>query len=374
MLRDTTWLREQLCLAVTVCSLAAGTGCDEAARAQSTPPPPPPPRTLGRCPSGQFCAPPAKLKSLAKDSTTRLGCPVELKEHYDATGKDGLPAFTIANLDDKATTTTRASHKDQANDCCYQWVEQCPGGRALLAESARPIVAPARAGATWGRDERVTELAPTVREIVAAGWLADALAEHASIASFARATLELLAVAAPPELIAETQRASLDEIEHARAAFALASRYAGRAIEPGAWPIAAPRDGGLARLARDVLVEGCIGETVAALCASRAAAGCGDAELAATLRRIANDEARHAALAWKTLAWAVRAHGDDSLLGDLHAAVAKLRAAALVDALPEADAEADELARHGRLDARARARVLRDAWSEIIEPMLARLA
>jgi hypothetical protein len=266
----------------------------------------------------------------------------------------------------------RAASKDHPTDCCYHWFEQCPGGRPLLAASSEPIVAATRSGAAWGSDAPAGELAPALRDALAAGWRADALAEHASIASFARATLELLAVGAPPELVADTQRASLDEIEHARAAFALTARYAGRAIEPGALPIAAPRDGGLARVARDVLLEGCIGETIAALGAARAAAGCADAEIAAVLRRIADDEARHAALAWRTLAWAVAAHGG-SLLDEMRAVAAEVRDASLRGELPDAEPAAAALASHGRLDARDRARVVRDAWREIIAPTLEQL-
>src|SRR4051812_7172938 len=55
----------------------------------------------------------------------------------------------------------------------------------------------------------------------------------ARIASFARLTLELLEHAAPPELVFESQRASLDEIEHARLCFGLAERYSGSARGPG---------------------------------------------------------------------------------------------------------------------------------------------
>ncbi|HEY1557769.1 MAG TPA: ferritin-like domain-containing protein [Kofleriaceae bacterium] len=366
MLRDTIWLREQLRLALAMFPLIAG-GCDVIDSAQAQPP-----IHMPSCPSGDFCAPAKAVRPLATNKVTKLGCPVELEEHHDDTNKDGLPTFSTANLDGEATKQSRAAHKAKPDDCCYQWMERCPGGRSLLGATSEPIVAATRAGIAWGRDARACELAPALREALAAGWLADALAEHASIASFARATLELLAVGAPPELIAETQRASLDEIEHARAAFALAARYGGRPVEPGALAIAAPRGGGTSRVARDVLVEGCIGETIAALCVSRAAAACEDAELAATLRAIAGDEARHAALAWKTVAWAVAAHGG-TLVAELRAVAAEVRVASLRGELPAAEPLAAALAAHGRLDERARARAVRDAWREILDPTLARL-
>ena len=45
------------------------------------------------------------------------------------------------------------------------------------------------------------------------------------------ATLELLAVGAPPNLLAGAQQAGLDEIRHAQACVGLASRYAGRPLQ-----------------------------------------------------------------------------------------------------------------------------------------------
>ncbi len=51
------------------------------------------------------------------------------------------------------------------------------------------------------------------------------------------------------------------------------------------------------------MLEGCLGETRAALEARVAADHCRSPELAAMLRELAADEARHAALAWRFVAW-----------------------------------------------------------------------
>ncbi len=56
------------------------------------------------------------------------------------------------------------------------------------------------------------------REALADRWTRDATYEHASIASFARVTLDLLALGAPAALVSGAQRAGLDEVEHARIA------------------------------------------------------------------------------------------------------------------------------------------------------------
>jgi len=140
---------------------------------------------------------------------------------------------------------------------------------------------------------------------LAAKWLEAARMEHASIAAFSATSLRLLALGAPPELVAATHRAALDEIEHARIAFALASQYAGRAISPGEFveaPRALPRD--LRALAIETFVDGCIGESGAALEAYEEAAA--NPRLASVLERIAEDETRHAELAWQIVQWCVQ--------------------------------------------------------------------
>jgi len=57
--------------------------------------------------------------------------------------------------------------------------------------------------------------------------------EHASIAAFARFSLQLLSLGAPAGLIDDCTRALGDETAHARLCFQLASAYAGRAIGSG---------------------------------------------------------------------------------------------------------------------------------------------
>jgi hypothetical protein len=52
-----------------------------------------------------------------------------------------------------------------------------------------------------------------------------------------------------------------------------------------------------------------VGETVAALLAQRRAEGCVNVEARATLTRIADAEAQHAALAWRFVAWAIAQGG-----------------------------------------------------------------
>jgi hypothetical protein len=85
----------------------------------------------------------------------------------------------------------------------------------------------------------------------------------------------------------------------------------------------------LEAVARWNAVEGCVRETYAALAASWQARRAGSAELRATFARIAEDETRHAALAWSIARWAearLDARGRVSVERARRAAVAKVYA------------------------------------------------
>jgi hypothetical protein len=110
------------------------------------------------------------------------------------------------------------------------------------------------------------------RAALADAWLRDALEEHASVAAFARLTMHLLSLGAPPDLVAESQRASLDEIRHAKIAFASARRYGGAALGPGRLALdGAVEPVDLVELVRLTAAEGCVGETLGAALAEEQA-------------------------------------------------------------------------------------------------------
>ncbi|MFO0612966.1 MAG: ferritin-like domain-containing protein [Polyangiaceae bacterium] len=144
-----------------------------------------------------------------------------------------------------------------------------------------------------------------------ARWMEVAALEHASVASFARFSLQLLALGAPAELARAAQEAALDEIAHARLAYAIASRIAGRPIGPTELP-EARMDVALdvRSVVRALVLEACAGETVGAIEALEARDAASDPALRAIFDRIAKDELRHAELAFRALGWLVRAHGE----------------------------------------------------------------
>jgi hypothetical protein len=205
-----------------------------------------------------------------------------------------------------AVSTKESAAKGKAA-CCYTTPDHCIPpwvGRALRDEhGALATCPPARVRGDWAH-----ELDDGARD--AARWERIAAMEHASVASFARASLALLALGAPPELVRDTHLAALDEIEHARLAYGLASS-GGTRVGPSPLAVAARADApaDLAAFARATFLDACVGETLGAEAARReslSARGMGER---AVLARIASDEERHAELAWRTVAWCVRQGG-----------------------------------------------------------------
>jgi hypothetical protein len=260
--------------------------------------------------------------------------------------------------------------------CCYE-VEQIPcggTGRPFL-QAGRALTAPVRRAAddprAWrseGEGPRLAGLSPEIRARLAEAWTADGLLEHASIASFGRFALELLAVGAPADLVAEAHRAALDEVEHARLCLGLAAAYAGSPIAPAPFPFGGRVEvsADLASIAARAVREGCVGETLGALHAAEQLAGTEDPRVRAALSAIAEDEARHAELAFRFVAWAL-AHGGAAV----RAAVAGAFAEPV--ALPEPSDLPAEMAAHGRLSPSAARAFAERALAEVIRPCSARM-
>lgn len=190
----------------------------------------------------------------------------------------------------------------------------CAIGRPFLVDG-EARTAPLARRADWcqgGLAPSLEGIDGSLRDDLAAAWEHIARMEHASIAAFARFSLQLLSLGAPADLIERTNSAMTDETRHARAAFALASAYRGRKIGPGALSPDGALDGGdVATIVRLVIREGCVGETVAAVEAGEAEANAGDPVVRSVLAMIANDESEHAELAWRTLRWALETLGDE---------------------------------------------------------------
>ena len=241
-------------------------------------------------------------------------------------------------------------------------------GRPLLVDD-RAVVAPSAARDDWSARLLVAAAPPALREALAAHWTEVALAEHASIASFARFVLQMLAVGAPPDLVLAAQRALADEVEHARVGFALASIHAGHDVGPG--DLAVAHDAGpldLEAILAAVIREACVGETLSALEIRESATRAQDPALQRLLARIADDEQRHAELGWRFVQWAL-ARADAGQRDRAHAVFA----AAIASASAAADdfagqAGAPELRPHGVVDAPLRAALWREGLATLVQP------
>lgn len=215
-----------------------------------------------------------------------------------------------------------------------------------------------------------------VRQHLTDHWARVAAAEHASIASFAQFTLRLLALGVPPTLIRDSFAAASDEVRHAEAALALASRFAGQPLRFGPLDVrgAAEHPEDLESLVLACVREGCIGETLAALELATAATSCEDPQLAALLRSIADDEARHAGLAWRFVQWALAR--DPDLRSKVAALFASLHPAEIesIDEPTTLDRAARRMLREqGCLPEEDRRRVEREGLRELLRPCAAAL-
>ena len=256
----------------------------------------------------------------------------------------------------------------------------CVPGRPFLVEGVART-ASVRTRSDWCGATRASpcELSPNARAAASAHWQAAALLEHASIAAFARFTLQLLELGAPFELCRRSQQAMLDETEHAWLCFALASRYAGRALGPTELTL----DGALERESLSSVVrltfrEGCVGETCAALEAAEALAAATDPTVRAALERISRDEQTHAELAFRFVAWALEVDTTGELRAALTSELAALRQEL---GLPQ-DSSSDpaelgvdrsELERHGVLGAANSSALRRAALERVVLPCTERM-
>ncbi len=262
----------------------------------------------------------------------------------------------------------------QGELCCYVFCEGGCCGRAFVIDGDTRLAELVERDDWFALpvDSSALDLDDTTRAALAQIWREDARMEHASVASFARFTLELLALGAPADLVEGAQRAALDEVEHARLCFALASRLGGSALGPGSLDVSGSGNArGLADAAAAALVEGAIGETVAAMLAHEQLAGATDPGVRRALQRIAGDEETHAELGWRFARWALAQGG-----ATVRAALARAAAEALRHPpRPVAPRDVDSVAwrAYGRLSQDAAARVVERTMREVIEPCLATL-
>ena len=208
------------------------------------------------------------------------------------------------------------------------------------------------------------------RDALATEWTRRALAEHASISSFAAFTIALMSNNAPPDLVQDSLTAASDEVRHAKVSFEVASYFSKvTVVEPGPLPQSSHRfEQNETALAMATAREGCVDETLSALVAALEV----DEQLnhpekmkwltkeeqdwlKDTVRTIAIEEAAHSALAWRTIHWICRSD---------RIACESVREKVLEPVRLE---KALELRMQGRPES---LETLKDAWSSIYEVLM----
>lgn len=307
-------------------------------------------------------------------------------------GADALTAELSKNLDkgkpceqdpdfcwcDTNLTQVLCGPDPGVEGCCYH-VEisesvQCEGRPFVVEGHARTAPIVPREGFSAAVELDAAALPASVRAALARAWARDAQHEHASVASFARFVMELLALGAPADLVRAANQAIADEIRHAALCFGIASRLAGEALGPGALAVegALARGGDAAAIAGALVREGCVGETLSALSAMEARDAATDPGVRAALDEIAEDESAHAALAWRAAAWMWGA-GDPAVRAAMERAFAEVPRPR-VEEVGDDGATDPRIARvYGRLSAAEQAEVMARGLCGVVRPSAAAL-
>jgi hypothetical protein len=204
-----------------------------------------------------------------------------------------------------------------------------------LRRFGRVLLPPSETGGAWAARSIGVDVPEEVRAALAAQWRENGKTEHASVAAFARLTLDLMALGAPPALIVGAQEDALEEIRHTELCFSLARAIDGHAESPGPFPEAQrvatlprARTLALARLAVDSLLDGALHEGVSARVLAKLAKRCEAPAVGAMLKAIAADEGRHAAHGWDVVEWCLVEGGapvESALLGALQVLPATMK-------------------------------------------------
>lgn len=207
------------------------------------------------------------------------------------------------------------SHRDE------HIVHVSQSGDVTIAETV--VVEEGEPGCAIGRKPEglAPAVAPPAADRIGALFADAARLEAASVIAFERFERELRAFGAPRGLVRDARRARNDEVRHARMTRRLAKRN-------GAQPLPARvrrvPDRSLFDFVKENAVEGCILETFGALVATYQSSRATDVSIARAMSVIAEDETRHASLAWRVAKWA-----ESKLGADERAEVAALQRAAV---------------------------------------------
>lgn len=200
-------------------------------------------------------------------------------------------------------------------------------GRQLRKHS-KLMFAPLSERSSWQGREIVGDSGSKAPFEVADAWRKNGLTEHASVAAFARLSIDLMALGAPPELIGAAHKDALDEMRHTELCFDLARSFDGRSLGPSEFRAAAslpmrsgPRIVRLTSLAVESLIDGAMNEGLSARVVAELSKEVKDPRVRSVLAAIARDEARHAAHGFDVVKWCLE-EGGAPIASALRAAIA----------------------------------------------------
>lgn len=275
----------------------------------------------------------------------------------------------IAVNGDGNLTTVTFQTGDEELACCYPvtGIDRAPGcviGRPYFERGMlrmAPLNEPTAGLPAAPHQSASDQSTPLSR---GKAWAMAGAGEHASVAAFARLSLQLMACGAPNDLLSATHQAAVDEVKHAEECWRLAERFGTPNLHAQAFPfndVINPR-ASLAELASATLREGCLAETLGAHLAAVAAERALDPEVKRVLGNIAEEEARHSVLSFRIVAWALQAGGPE-----VRAAIE----AALAEPWPQIDVT--ELAVRTGVPRAELARLATEGVGQVLVPALRRL-
>lgn len=254
----------------------------------------------------------------------------------------------------KGAGQRRQAGQTQVEACCYpaevtDGDDSCVVGRPYW-EGGVQLQAPLRSSG------EASEASHPER---ATAWARAGAGEHASVAAFARLSLQLMSLGAPSALLRDVHQAALEEVKHAEQCWDLARCFGGIEVEAGPFPFqpSAHTQISLPELAAAAVREGCLAETLGAHVLSVAAEQASEATVRAALVSMAEDEARHAVLSFRIVAWALRS-------GDAEVA-ARVRAAF---AMPWPRLDVEELSLRSRVDVQLLAAAAEQGIADVLIP------
>jgi hypothetical protein len=240
-------------------------------------------------------------------------------EHIEATSE--ATASEIPSI--SPVGDTGSISESNSYNCCYDTLAKTGGalcndnpigveGRPFICDGVAQV-ASISLGTTWSEGPLAEshQLTLEQRQILSVFWLRTAQMEHASVASFHQFALDLMRFGASPELLMRTNKAVMDEISHAKAAFAITEGFLGQPFSPSEFHMRLQPAKDLPEFAVKVALEGAINETIAVVLATLQREKCTDYAIKKFLTDIIREEAEHAELAWDTLRWLVQKGGED---------------------------------------------------------------